>query len=163
MLSVSLYFAAIALLCLALADIEVTTLDPWGEMQRILAGASSPDLLTLYTFRAALLNTLTFAFCGIALGFTFGSAMAFFFHLRAVRLFCAFIRAIHEIFWAFIFLPIVGLNPVCGVLAIALPYAGIFAKVYAEILQEADQKPLRGLPPHTAAIARFFYLSLIHI
>jgi phosphonate transport system permease protein len=157
LLRVSLYFAAIALLCLALADIEVTTLDPWGEMQRILAGASSPDLLTLYTFRAALLNTLTFAFCGIALGFTFGSAMAFFFHLRAVRLFCAFIRAIHEIFWAFIFLPIVGLNPVCGVLAIALPYAGIFAKVYAEILQEADQKPLRGLPPHTAAIARFFY------
>lgn len=157
MLKVSLYFAAAALLCLGVADIEISTLDPWGELRRIAAGAMRPDLFAPYTFRAALLNTLTFAFCGLALGALAGGALAFFFHLAIVRLFCAFVRAIHEIFWAFIFLPVVGLNPVCGVLAIALPYAGIFAKVYAEILQEADQKPLRGLPAHASKISRFFY------
>lgn len=157
MLRVSLYFLAIALCCLGLADIEVTTLEPWHEIQRIFLGALHPDLFALYDFKSALLNTLTFAFCGLALGVLFGAILSFFFHLHAVRLACAFVRSIHEIFWAFLFLPIVGLNPICGVLAIALPYAGIFAKVYAEIRQEADQKPLRGLPIHTPALVRFFY------
>ena len=59
--------------------------------------------------------------------------------------------------WAFLFLPVVGLNPICGILAIGVPYAGVFAKVYAEILQEADRRPLNGLPPRTGDLSRFFY------
>ena len=157
MLRVSLYFLGLAVVCLGLADIEVTTLDPWQELGRMAAGAVSPDLSSLYLYRDALLNTLTFAFCGIALGVVLGGVLAFFFHFAPVRLFCASVRAIHEIFWAFLFLPIVGLNPICGVLAIAVPYAGVFAKVYAEILQEADQRPQRGLPPRAGVLVRFFY------
>ncbi len=157
MLRVSLYFLAIACVCLPFADLKVTTLDPWQEIHRILLGWITPDLPVLYSFRSALLNTLTFAFCGIALGVAFGAVLAFFFHIRTVRLFCAAVRAIHEIFWAFIFLPVVGLNSVCGVLAIAIPYAGVFGKVYAEILQEADQTPLKGLPPGTGPLSRFLY------
>ena len=157
MLRVSLSFLAIALACLALADIEVPALEPWSEMRRIAAGFLSPDVQILYTVREALLNTVTFAFCGIALGVSMGSVLALFFRFTAVRLFCNFIRAIHEIFWAFLFLPVVGLNPMCGVLAIGIPYAGVFAKVYAEILQEADQTPLKGLPLHTGLLSRFFY------
>ncbi len=157
MLKTSLYFLAIALVCLTIADIEITTLDPWQEIRRIALGWVTPDLFVLYTFKDALLNTLTFAFCGISLGVVFGGLLAFFFHLTPVRLACAFVRAIHEIFWAFIFLPIVGLNPVCGVLAIGIPYTGVFAKVYAEILQEANQTPLKGVPPGTHPISRFLY------
>ena len=149
MLRTSLQFVGVALVCLVLADLEVTTLDPWRELQRIGLGFLTPDLPVLYTFREALLNTVTFAFCGISLGLALGSVLALFFQVTAVRLFCAFIRAIHEIFWAFLFLPVVGLNPMCGVLAIGIPYAGIFAKVFAEIMQEADQTPLKGLPLHT--------------
>ena len=157
MLRTSLQFVGVALVCLALADLEVTTLDPWGELRRIGFGFLTPDLPVLYTFREALLNTVTFAFCGITLGLALGSVLALFFQVTAVRLFCAFIRAIHEIFWAFLFLPVVGLNPMCGVLAIGIPYAGIFAKVFAEIMQEADQTPLKGLPLHTSRLSRFFY------
>ncbi len=157
MLKVSLYFLGIALLCLGVADIEVATLDPWQELGHMAKGAVAPDFSVLYPYREALLNTLTFAFCGIALGVGLGSVLAFFFHWAPVRLLCAFVRAIHEIFWAFLFLPVVGLNPVCGVLAIAIPYAGVFAKVYAEILQEADQRPQRGLPPQTHPLVRFCY------
>ena len=51
-------------------------------------------------------------------------------------------------------MPLVGLNPLCAVLAIAVPYAGIFAKVYAEIQQESDQPPLQGLPAQTGDDAR---------
>ncbi len=72
-------------------------------------------------------------------------------------MFCAAIRAVHELFWAFILMPLVGLNPICGVLAIAIPYSGVFAKVYAEIFQETDKRPLDGLPGNTSGINRFFY------
>ena len=42
-------------------------------------------------------------------------------------------------------------------LAIALPYTGIFAKVFAEQMEEADQRPSRALPPGTDALSRFLY------
>ena len=128
MLKTSLTFLGIAFLCLFFSDIEVITGTPWREIDRILLGYGTPDLPILYTFREALLNTLTFAFCGITLGVGAGAVLALFFHVPAVRLFCAFIRAVHEIFWAFLLLPIVGLNPVCGILAIGIPYSGVFAK-----------------------------------
>ena len=44
-----------------------------------------------------------------------------------------------------------------GVLAIAIPYAGVFAKVYAEILQEADRRPMQALPPGSTSVSRFCY------
>ena len=123
----------------------------------MVVGALTPDISVPFTYRAALLNTITFSFCGIALGVSAGSVLALLFRFQVVRLGCAFLRAIHEIFWAFIFLPIVGLNPICGVLAIGIPYAGVFAKVYAEIMQEADQRPTRGLPPAASSLSRFAF------
>ena len=146
MIKASLAFFAVAVFCLIFADIEITTLEPWFEFQRMLTGALTPDFSVLIDIRSAFLNTVTFALCGIFIAVSVGALLALMFHLTVVRLFCAFIRAIHEIFWVFIFLPVVGLNPICGVLAIAIPYSGIFAKVYAEFLQEADQRPLKGLP-----------------
>tara|TARA_Y100000588_G_scaffold209540_1_gene223371 strand:- start:1102 stop:2595 length:1494 start_codon:yes stop_codon:yes gene_type:complete len=153
----SLTLLLIAILCAFVADIEVTTLDPWGELGRMAWGALTPDASVLYTFRNALLNTVTFAFCGISLGIVAGGLLSAGFQLTPVRLFCGFIRAIHEIFWAFLFLPVVGLNPVCGILAIGIPYAGVFAKVYSEIWQEADRRPLRGLPATASGLSRFLY------
>jgi len=123
----------------------------------MITGALTPDFSVLIDFRSALLNTVTFALCGIFIAVIFGTVLALIFHFTVVRLFCAFIRAIHEIFWVFILLPVVGLNPICGVLAIAIPYSGIFAKVYAEILQEADERPLKGLPPKSNPISKFVY------
>ena len=147
MLKTSLIFVGIAL----------STQHPWLEMGRMLEGIFTPELPVIWEFKASLLNTAVFALCGTFLGVILGIGLAFFFQYLPVRLFCAFIRAIHEIFWAFIFLPVVGLNSICGVLAIAIPYAGIFAKVYAEIIQESDQQPLEGIPKDTHRLSRFFY------
>lgn len=157
MLKISLFFAAIAGLCLFAADLSITTLEPWLELGRFGQGLISPNLEAAYDIRVAFLNTITFALCGIAASIVIGSCLAFFFEWRPVRLFCAFIRAIHEIFWALIFLPVVGLTPMCGILAIAIPYSGIFAKVFAEIRQESNQSPLQGLPSGTKALDKFFY------
>jgi len=139
------------------ADLEIISLNPINEFAAMTKGAVTPDFKALYLFRSALLNTLLFAFSGTALGVAGGTVLAFFFHRTPVRLVCSFVRSIHEIFWAFLFLPMIGLNAICGVLAIAIPYAGIFAKVYAEILQETNPRPLDGLPPNSSKLSRFFY------
>ena len=157
MLKSSLLFLVIALAALLAADLAVTTLDPWAEMGRMAMGALTPDFPSLAGMLPAILNTVVFALCGISLAVAGGTVLAFFFAWTPVRLFCAFIRAIHEIFWAFILLPLVGLNPICGVLAIAIPYAGVIAKVYAEIRQESDSRPLEGLPPSSGRLSRFAY------
>ena len=157
MLKTSLFFVAIALIALLLADLEISTLHPWTELSRMAWGVITPDVTSLWNLKLALLNTVVFAFCGIFFAVVLGIGLAFAFRFTPVRLFCAFIRAIHEIFWAFIFLPIVGLNPTCGVLAIAIPYAGIFAKVYAEIIQESDRRPLEGVPKASGGLSRFVY------
>ncbi len=160
MLRTSLIFLAMALLALVFADIEITTQAPWHEMGRMLVGALTPRLDSTATIFRALLNTVTFALCGTALAVAAGAVASFWFHRTPVRLGCAFIRAIHEIFWAFIFLPVVGLNAICGVLAIAIPYTGIFAKVFAEIRQESDQRPMQALPVKASSLSRFLYGSL---
>ena len=157
MLKTSLFFVAIAFIAILLADLEISTQHPWTELSHMAWGAVTPDLYAIWGFKYALLNTVVFALCGIFVGVMFGIGLAFFFRFTPVRLFCAFIRAIHEIFWAFIFLPIVGLNSVCGVLAIAIPYAGVFAKVYAEIVQESDHRPLEGVPKASGGLSRFVY------
>ena len=157
MLKTSLSFVAIALLALLLADLDISTSDPWTELGHMALGALTPDIAALWGYTSAILNTVVFALCGTFLGVVLGVGLAFAFDWTPVRLFCAFIRAIHEIFWAFIFLHVVGLNAVCGVLAIAIPYAGIFAKVYAEIMQESDHRPLQGIPQGSGDLSRFVY------
>lgn len=64
------------------------------------------------------------------------------------RLVIALFRSIHELFWAVIFLVAFGLNPMSGVIAIAIPYGCTLAKVFAEMIDEAPREAsvaLRGV------------------
>jgi phosphonate transport system permease protein len=158
MLRTSLIFFGLAVLLLVgFADVDVTTLDPWAELSRLARGAITPTFSYLPEIWRSLVNTIAVAFGGVGLACMAGSLLAFGFHWTPIRLACAWVRAIHELFWAFLFIPLVGLNPLCAVLAIAVPYAGIFAKVYAEIQQESDQQPLQGLPAQTGWLSRFCF------
>ena len=156
----SLGFLAIALLCLIVSDIEVITLHPWRELGRLGLGLVTPDFTATERLGEALWQTVAFALLGVGLGSVFGFGLALLFHRRIVRVGCAFVRSIHELFWALIFLQMFGLSPLTGLLAIAIPYGGILAKVYSEILEESDQAPLRSLPAGTGRIAAFFFARL---
>ena len=91
--------------------------------------------------------TVAFAVLGVALGASAGFVLALIFaRLRAVRLLCAFLRSVHELFWALLLIQVTGLSPATGILAVAIPYAGIFAKVFAEMIEEADLSAERVLP-----------------
>ncbi|MGQ7956768.1 PhnE/PtxC family ABC transporter permease [Pseudomonas sp. SP16.1] len=56
-----------------------------------------------------------------------------------------FLRSVPEIVWALLFVRAVGLGPTAGVLAIAITYAGMLGKVYAEIFESVDPRPGRAL------------------
>ncbi|MDH3239680.1 MAG: ABC transporter permease [Alphaproteobacteria bacterium] len=156
----SLGFLAVAVICLLFADISVTTLDPWSEMKRMAWGALTPDFAAVSGIGLVIVQTIAFALSGVALGAVGGFLLSQVFHLGPVRWVCASARAIHELFWALIFLQILGLSPLTGVLAIAIPYAGICAKVYAETLEEAELPALRSLPKGTGIISAFFFARL---
>ncbi|MFH7423147.1 ABC transporter permease, partial [Pseudomonas syringae pv. tagetis] len=47
--------------------------------------------------------------------------------------------------WALLFVRAGGLAPTAGVLAIAITYAGMLGKVYAEIFDSVDQRPAHAL------------------
>ncbi|HCJ30285.1 MAG TPA: ABC transporter permease [Pseudomonas sp.] len=55
------------------------------------------------------------------------------------------LRSVPEIVWALLFVRAVGLGPTAGVMAIAITYAGMLGKVYAEIFESVDPLPTRAL------------------
>jgi phosphonate transport system permease protein len=64
---------------------------------------------------------------------------------QAARTLMVLLRSIPEIVWALLFVRASGLGPAAGVLALAITYGGMLAKVYAEILESADARPARAL------------------
>lgn len=57
---------------------------------------------------------------------------------QVLRWILVVLRSVPELVWALLFVRIAGLGPTAGVLAIALSYSGMLAKVYAEILESSD-------------------------
>jgi phosphonate transport system permease protein len=154
--SASALFLAAALACLIFADIAVTALDPWAEIGRLVGGLIRPDFVSVEAM--SVVWTVAFAVIGVSLGAIAGFLLALVFdRMSGVRLLAAFLRSVHELFWALLLLQITGLSPLTGILAIAIPYAGIFAKVYAELIEEADLSAERTIPPGASIVSRFCY------
>lgn len=155
----SLLFLLSALACLTVADIAVTALNPWGEMLRLLRGILRPDLLSIEAW--SVVWTVAFAVVGVGIGAAAGVLLAIVFpRFAGVRATAVVLRSIHELFWALLLIQVFGLGPATGVLAIAIPYAGIFAKVFAEIIEEADLAAERVLPAGTPAVSAFAFARL---
>lgn len=157
--NISLWFLVSALLCLVVADITVTALNPWGEMLRLLRGILRPDTLSIEAW--SVVWTIAFAVVGVGIGATAGFVLAIAFpHVSSVRGLAVVLRGIHELFWALLLIQVFGIGPATGVLAIAIPYAGIFAKVFAEMIEEADFAAEKVFPSGTSAISAFAFARL---
>jgi phosphonate transport system permease protein len=157
------------------------TADSQGEMGRFVAAfwppAHGPEFLDLLL--DATLQTLAIATAGMALALllavpaglaasralslsaaarggrpgVFGQALRW-----PVRALLIFLRSVPEIVWALLFVRAVGLGPTAGVLAIAITYAGMLGKVYAEILESVDQRPMHALlQSGSGRLAAFVY------
>lgn len=148
---------ALAVLALPFADLAVSAHDPWGALARMGQGLLRPDFAAIEQLGSATARTLAFALMGVAIGAVAGGLCAPFYGFRPLRAVLIGLRSVHELFWALLLMQVTGLSPATGVLAIALPYTGVFAKVFAEQIEEADPAPARALAPGVDALSRFVF------
>jgi len=146
------------------ALLEARNLNVMGHfLAGFLPPQGSPDFLR--ELAQATLQTLAIATAGIALAFLIAVPLALLatqslsvsrlgpgpgqqrarWLRRAVRGLMMILRGIPELVWALVFVRVFGLGPTAGVLALGLTYGGMLAKVYAEILESGDQRPVRTL------------------
>ena len=101
-----------------------------------------------------LADTLLIAYVATVLGALFGFLLCFLAAgnlgvstpLRfAVRRFLEFCRTVPELVFALIFVLAFGLGPMAGVLAIVVHTTGALGKLFYEVLENIDQKPVEGL------------------
>ncbi len=65
--------------------------------------------------------------------------------VAAFRFLLGCMRAVHELIWAWFFVAAVGLSPAAAIFALAIPYAGILGRIYADILNDVPNPPLQAL------------------
>ena len=154
-LSLLLLFSALA--CLPFADIQVYPSDPWQELGRIGWGFITPwwdDPLSLFY---ALGQTVAFALLAVLFAVPLGLLLALKWQWRIIRWLAAAVRSVHEIFWGLLFMQLYGLSATTGLLAILIPYTGVFAKVFAEIFARQSRLPQATLSPDSDLISCYAY------
>lgn len=132
----------------------------FAALLQFLRAILSPEVSPSFVMVAlgASWKTIAYAVAGItlavALGFPLGvvasgvlvrSARARWPAVLGTRFLLAFLRSIHELVWAWLFVVAIGLSPMAAILALAIPYGGILGRIYAEILNDVPSQPLQAL------------------
>ncbi len=103
---------------------------------------------------AQLGDTILMAYVGTLLGAIIGFCLCFFsarnlmkspWTCAVMRRFLEFGRTVPDIVFALIFVAAFGLGPVPGVLAIAMHTTGALGKLFAEVVENIDMKPVEGV------------------
>jgi phosphonate transport system permease protein len=101
-----------------------------------------------------LADTLLIAYVATVLGASFGFILCFLAASNlgvsgpvrfAVRRILEFCRTVPELVFALVFVIAFGLGPMAGVLAIVVHTSGALGKLFYEVLENIDQKPVEGL------------------
>lgn len=156
----SLAFIASALLCLPFADLALYQSDPWRELGRIALGFVTPWWQDPLTLVQALGQTVAFALLAVLLSVPLGIILAVYYHWRVVRFIAAAVRSVHEIFWGLLFMQVFGLSATTGLLAILIPYTGVFTKVFGEIYARQSPYPQQAVGVSSDRISRYAYTRI---
>jgi phosphonate transport system permease protein len=98
------------------------------------------------TLMMAYVGTLTGALGAFVLCFVASSNLVRLAWVRiCVRRFLEFCRTVPDLVFALIFVVAFGLGPLPGVLAIAVHTTGALGKLYAEVVESIDMKPVEGV------------------
>jgi len=113
-----------------------------APLQTLAMATAGVFLAAVLAFPAALVasRALSISRIGPGRGRWLGEAVRL-----PVRWLLVLLRSIPEIVWALLFVRAVGLGPAAGVLAIAINYAGMLGKVYFEIFESGDTRPVRAI------------------
>ncbi|GLP97328.1 PhnE/PtxC family ABC transporter permease [Paraferrimonas sedimenticola] len=157
-LSLVIWLIAIALL--PFSDLEIISYDPWTELHRMLQGLLAPDFTATEYLFAAILQTVNFAVLGVAFGLVLGAPLALIYTHPVISTLCSLTRAVHELFWALLFLQVFGLSPLTGILALTLPFGATFARVFSDILRQSSDAPLTSTPRNSDRCSRYLYAKI---
>jgi phosphonate transport system permease protein len=165
----------LSLLPTGLFQREVFNPNGWPQLWRFIAAMAHPNLsleLLKITWEATIV-TLAYAICGtfltVLIGLVVGSLCSEVWWETILgrrgrwvywplRLLLAIPRAIHELIWGLFLVGIWGLDPLVAIVAIAIPFGAITAKVFSEILDDTPRKPLEALQNSgVAAIPALLY------
>jgi phosphonate transport system permease protein len=117
----------------------------WTNVTEWYWGLRKWSALLLDTLLIAYLGTLTGALFGFLASFAAASNLMPNPWIRgAVRRFLEFCRTVPEIVFALIFVVAFGLGPIPGVLAIAIHTTGALGKLFSEVCENIDMKPVEG-------------------
>lgn len=131
-----------------------------GMAWEIFAAMFTPDLsmeIILLAIESSWI-TLAYATAGMSLALIF----AFFFGILAsgvlapgkhtknfikgiFRGVLGFMRAIHELVWAWLFVASFGLSPYAAIFALAIPYGGILGRIFADMINDVPEEPIQAL------------------
>lgn len=101
-----------------------------------------------------IVDTLLIAYVGTVIGTAFGFVLCFLASANlmdnkvirfAARRFLEFCRTVPELVFALIFVIAFGLGPVPGVIAIAIHTMGALGKLFSEVVENIDMKPVEGV------------------
>jgi len=130
--------------------LETIQISVWGTLIAVMIG-----------FPLGLLGTHTLAVRGILNDAELQGAplrrslrYGVYFMARAVL---SLFRSIPEFVWALMFVRAVGLGPFPGVLAIGVAYGGMLGKVYSEIFEAVNDRPLEALQSTGANKLQIFF------
>ncbi len=79
----------------------------------------------------------------------------------ALRALVGAMRAVHELLWAVLLLAAMGLGSFTAVCAIAIPFAGVLAKVFSDLLDEAPRDSAEALRASGASGLQVFCFGLL--
>jgi phosphonate transport system permease protein len=80
---------------------------------------------------------------------------------EATRLLITAMRSVHELLWAVLLLAAFGLLNVTAVIALAIPFTGVLAKIFAEIIDETPRDTAYALRGAGASPFQVFLFALL--
>ena len=72
-----------------------------------------------------------------------------------------FLRTVPEMVWALIFVFVVGLGPFAGVLALGVHTGGVLGKLFAELLEGVEPRPLEALQSTGASKLQILFYGIL--
>jgi phosphonate transport system permease protein len=135
---------------LSISTLQLALKSTWITLAYAVAGISLALLIAL------ILGILA---SGILTASSFGHWLSFGF-FRGIL---GFMRAIHELVWAWLFVAAIGLSPFAAIFALAIAYGGALGRVFADILNDIPQQPVNALKSSGASklqILLYAYLPM---
>lgn len=74
-----------------------------------------------------------------------------------------FMRAIHELVWAWLFVASIGLSPFAAIFALVIPYGGTLGRIFADILNDVPEEPISALKSSGASKLQLLFYGYLPI